>query len=60
MGLPRAGFYKEILNTDGDLYGGSNVGNGGGVQAENYGWHGQPFSAQITLPPLGVVWFEAP
>jgi 1,4-alpha-glucan branching enzyme len=59
VGLPRGGFWKEILNTDSEVYGGSNVGNGGGVQAENHGWHGQPCSASVTLPPLGVVWFEA-
>ena len=37
-------------------YGGSNVGNLGGVEAEETGWGGQPFSAELTLPPLGVLW----
>ena len=45
-----------MLNTDSEHYGGSNVGNYGGVEAEHEPWHGQPFSAEITLPPLGVVW----
>jgi len=60
IGLPKAGHYREILNTDSSLYGGSNVGNQGGMEAESIPWHGQPFSAAIVLPPLAVVWFEAP
>ena len=48
----------ELLNTDSELYGGSGVGNLGGVQAESKLWHDQPFSAEMTLPPLGVVWFQ--
>jgi 1,4-alpha-glucan branching enzyme len=59
FGLPRGGFWREILNTDSEVYGGSNVGNGGGVMADQHGCHGQPCSATVTLPPLGVVWFEA-
>ena len=57
VGLPHAGFWKEILNTDATTYGGTNTGNMGGVTAEADGWHGQPFSAAMTLPPLGVLWF---
>ncbi len=45
-----------MLNTDSELYGGSGVGNLGGVEAEATPRHGQPFSAELTLPPLGVVW----
>jgi 1,4-alpha-glucan branching enzyme len=56
VGLPQAGRWREILNTDADIYGGSNTGNYGGVEAEAIGWGGQPFSAELTLPPLGVVW----
>jgi 1,4-alpha-glucan branching enzyme len=56
VGLPRAGRWREILNTDSELYGGSNVGNLGGVEAEDASWQGQPASAEITLPPLAVVW----
>ncbi|HET9072283.1 MAG TPA: 1,4-alpha-glucan branching protein GlgB, partial [Acidimicrobiales bacterium] len=56
IGLPRPGRWREVLNTDAAEWGGSGIGNGGGVFAEPEGWHGQPFSAQLTLPPLGVLW----
>jgi 1,4-alpha-glucan branching enzyme len=56
MGLPRGGRWREAVNTDADIYGGSGVGNLGGVDAEDVPWHGQPHSAEVTLPPLGVVW----
>ena len=46
-----------MLNTDATHYGGSGVGNLGGVEAEAVPWHDQPFSALVTLPPLGAVWF---
>jgi len=57
VGMPQAGRWRELLNTDSDAYGGSNQGNLGGVVAEPVGWHGLPFSAQVTVPPLAVVWF---
>jgi 1,4-alpha-glucan branching enzyme len=56
LGLPRAGRWVEVVNTDSALYGGSNVGNLGGVETTSRPWHDQPFSAEVTLPPLGVVW----
>jgi 1,4-alpha-glucan branching enzyme len=56
LGLPRAGRWREAMNTDSSLYGGTDTGNLGGVEAEPVGWHEQPFSAEVTLPPLGVVW----
>jgi 1,4-alpha-glucan branching enzyme len=56
IGLPRAGRWIEAVNTDAEVYGGSNVGNMGGVVAEPMPWGGQPFSAEVTLPPLGGVW----
>ena len=56
LGLPRSGRWKEAVNTDSGYYGGSDQGNLGGVEAEGIGWHGQPFSAEFTLPPLGVLW----
>ena len=56
-GLPRGGRWREAVNTDAEVYGGSGVGNFGGVDAEPVPWHGQPYSAEMTLPPLGVVWF---
>jgi 1,4-alpha-glucan branching enzyme len=62
LGLPGGGRWVERLNTDAGPYGGSNVGNLGGVRAEELPWHNQSHSADVTLPPLGVVWFvpEAP
>jgi 1,4-alpha-glucan branching enzyme len=58
VGLPDAGFWDEILNTDADAYGGSGVGNLGGVTAEDIPWHSRPASAAITLPPLATVWLR--
>jgi 1,4-alpha-glucan branching enzyme len=55
LGLPRAGAWHELVNTDAARYGGSGLGNGG-VVAEDTPWHDQPFSAPVTLPPLAVVW----
>ena len=54
-GFPRGGNWREALNTDAGLYGGANRGNLGGVSAENIGWHGQPYSAELTLPPLSTL-----
>jgi 1,4-alpha-glucan branching enzyme len=48
--------WREVLNTDSAFYGGSGVGNLGGVEAEAVPWHEQPFSATLTLPPLAAVW----
>jgi len=58
VGLPSAGSWLEVLNTDSAYYGGGGVGNLGAVEAEERGWHGQPYSAELTLPPLGVVWLR--
>jgi 1,4-alpha-glucan branching enzyme len=58
VGVPRPGFYAEILNTDSAHYGGSNLGNAGGVPSEPVPWHGQPHSVVLTLPPLAVVWLR--
>jgi 1,4-alpha-glucan branching enzyme len=55
IGLPRACGYREVFNSDAAMFGGSNMGNGGRVQAENLASHGQPASARVTLPPLSVV-----
>jgi 1,4-alpha-glucan branching enzyme len=55
LGLPQAGRWREILNTDSSLYGGSNSGNGGLVSAEARPAHGRPASASLTLPPLGAI-----
>jgi 1,4-alpha-glucan branching enzyme len=56
LGLPRAGRWREVLNTDAVIYGGSGVGNLGFVEATAEPWHGLPASASVTLPPLGVLW----
>ena len=56
VGLPRAGRWQEVLNTDAVIYGGSGVGNLGSIEAVPEPWHGTPASATITLPPLGVLW----
>ena len=58
LGVPRPGFYREVLNSDSELYGGANIGNAGGVPAEEIAWQGQPFSIQITLPPLAALYFR--
>ncbi|MPZ74674.1 MAG: 1,4-alpha-glucan branching protein GlgB, partial [Nitriliruptorales bacterium] len=57
MGTPVAGVYDEVFNTDAETYGGSGVGNMGSVTAEATPWHGMPASAEVTLPPLGGLWF---
>jgi 1,4-alpha-glucan branching enzyme len=56
VGLPYGGRWTEVLNTDSAFYGGSGIGNLGGVESEPTPWHEQPFSAVVNLPPLGVVW----
>jgi 1,4-alpha-glucan branching enzyme len=56
LGLPRPCRWREAMNTDSSFYGGGDVGNLGGVQPEPIPWHGQPVSAEITLPPLAAVW----
>jgi len=58
VGLPVAGEWTELLNTDSAYYGGTGVGNMGKVIAEETTWHDQPFSAVLTLPPLAVVWLQ--
>ncbi len=58
VGVPGPGYWKEVLNTDADLYGGTNVGNNGGLQAEAMANHGQPYSIMMSIPPLGAVFFK--
>jgi len=55
VGVPAPGFYREVLNSDSDAYGGGNLGNWGGVQAEGVPWHGRPFSVRLAVPPLAVL-----
>jgi 1,4-alpha-glucan branching enzyme len=58
VGAPAPGFYQEILNTDAQTYGGSNAGNCGGLEAEDYAWQGRQHSLQLRLPPLSVIGFK--
>jgi 1,4-alpha-glucan branching enzyme len=58
FGVPEAGVYQEILNTDSEAFGGSNMGNGGRVEAEPVEQHGRPYSISVTLPPLAVIVFK--
>lgn len=55
LGVPEGGVYEEILNTDSELFGGSNIGNGGFLVAHEIQQHGRPFSLELTLPPLAVL-----
>jgi 1,4-alpha-glucan branching enzyme len=54
LGVPAGGWYDEVLNTDSTYYGGSNAGNGPGIEAKSSESHGHPFSVELTLPPLAV------
>ena len=58
LGVPGGGFYREIINTDSETYGGSNVGNMGGFEAEDFPWQGRTHSLMISLPPLATVAFK--
>jgi 1,4-alpha-glucan branching enzyme len=58
FGVPEEGFYEEILNTDSELFGGGNLGNGGLVSSRAIPKHGRSHSISVTLPPLAVVAFK--
>jgi 1,4-alpha-glucan branching enzyme len=58
VGVPEPGFYRELLNTDAAVYGGSDVGNSGGVEAEQTPQAGRPCSLRLTLPPLAALAFK--
>ncbi|MFN8628161.1 MAG: 1,4-alpha-glucan branching protein GlgB [Candidatus Binatia bacterium] len=60
IGVPWGGYWAEILNSDAALYGGSNLGNGGGVEAVSRPAHGRSHSLVATLPPLAMLVFRAP
>jgi 1,4-alpha-glucan branching enzyme len=55
VGMPEAGGHREIFNSDAEMFGGSNMGNGGWVNADPTPSHGKPASAVLTIPPLGMV-----
>ncbi|MGE3842665.1 MAG: 1,4-alpha-glucan branching protein GlgB [Vicinamibacterales bacterium] len=58
VGVPEAGTYRELLNSDADVYGGSNVGNAGFVSTQPQPAHGHPQSLQLVLPPLATLYFQ--
>ncbi|MCG4274757.1 1,4-alpha-glucan branching protein GlgB [Acetobacter senegalensis] len=58
IGVPHSGYWYEILNTDAACFGGSNVGNAGGLEAQDVPAHGMPACVVATLPPLSVLYFS--
>ena len=58
VGVPLSGYYRECLNTDSVKYGGSNIGNGGGVNSKNISYAGQPNQLSLSIPPLATMIFE--
>ncbi|MBI2988662.1 MAG: 1,4-alpha-glucan branching protein GlgB [Deltaproteobacteria bacterium] len=59
VGVPRGGFWRELLNSDAREYGGGGQGNMGGVEADSNPFHGRPYSLDLTLPPLAVLFFKS-
>jgi 1,4-alpha-glucan branching enzyme len=59
VGVPKAGHWREVLNSDAAIYGGSNQGNLGGVKAQDRPFHGQSHSAEFLLPPLSAIVFQS-
>ena len=57
VGVPRGGYWREVLNSDAQVYGGSGQGNLGGVQAGPVKCHQQPYSLTLRLPPLSALFF---
>lgn len=60
IGVPSAGLYREVLNTDADIYGGSNLGNHGGVWSREEPHGGRPYQIALTLPPLAALFLKIP
>jgi 1,4-alpha-glucan branching enzyme len=58
LGVPRHGHYRELLNSDSEYFGGSNLGNANGVTAEAHAWMGKPYSIRLDLPPLAGLILE--
>jgi 1,4-alpha-glucan branching enzyme len=59
LGVPRGGFWRELLNSDAEVYGGGNLGNAGGVEADEIAAHGRPYSVELVLPPLAMVFLKS-
>lgn len=55
IGVPQAGYYQELLNSDAAAYGGGNLGNDGGRHTDYISWHNHPQSLNLTIPPLGII-----
>jgi len=58
VGVPEPGFYREIMNTDAEKYAGTNMGNLGGVHAEAMPWNNHPYSINMRMPALAVIYFK--
>ncbi|MEI7998289.1 MAG: 1,4-alpha-glucan branching protein GlgB [Candidatus Omnitrophota bacterium] len=58
IGVPEEGYWRELLNSDAAIYGGSNQGNGGGRKTDCKTYHGRPFSLALTIPPLGILFLK--
>ena len=58
LGAPQGGRWQEIFNSDASIYGGTDVGNQGFVDALDEGTHGRPYALELTLPPLGLLVFK--
>jgi len=58
-GVPRGGFWREMLNSDSEIYGGGGLGNAGGLEAAPVTCHGRPWSLSLVLPPLGMVFLKS-
>jgi 1,4-alpha-glucan branching enzyme len=58
VGVPEPGFYREIMNTDAEKYAGTNMGNLGGVHAEATPWNNHPYSINMRMPALAVIYFK--
>jgi 1,4-alpha-glucan branching enzyme len=58
IGVPRGGFWREVLNSDSEYYWGSGRGNSGGVEALPDPSHGKNYSLSLTLPPLGILFLK--
>ena len=58
LGVPESGYYEELLNSDASAYGGSNIGNNGGIDSELIEAHGYAQSLTLTLPPLGAIYLK--
>ncbi len=58
VGVSKKGYWREILNSDSEIYFGSNIGNLGGVNTYDYSTHSRPYTIEISLPPLAIVYFK--